>query len=58
MARSAKRERLYFRDHADRWPRDVNGYAICPNCGAMIHERYTEIHADACQRLEEPTDGE
>jgi acetyl-CoA carboxylase beta subunit len=31
-----------------RWSRDINGYAICPGCGAMIHQQMVEYHANVC----------
>jgi hypothetical protein len=45
-----------WRKRPQDWPQDVNGYAICPRCGAMIHMRYRLIHADACGHTDGDTD--
>lgn len=34
-----------------KWSRDVNGYTICPCCGAMIHGRCVDLHADTCYAI-------
>ena len=41
-------ERKNWRTATKKWTRDVNGYAICPRCGAMIHEWMVEIHGNVC----------
>ncbi len=42
-----ERRKLNLRD-TRLWDCDVNGYAICPWCGAMIFERLTDLHRDTC----------
>lgn len=41
-----------WRTQTEKWTRDVNGYAICPRCGSMVHQRMLDIHADVCGRPE------
>ena len=30
------------------WDRDLNGYAICPWCAAMIYAERTDLHQEKC----------
>jgi len=40
------------------WDRDLNGYAICPWCAAMIYSDRTDLHQQKCgaARLERQGD--
>lgn len=41
-----------WRTQTEKWTRDAHGYAICPRCGAMVHQRCIDWHAEACGRPE------
>lgn len=30
------------------WERDLNGYAVCPWCAAMVYSPRSDIHRDRC----------
>lgn len=30
------------------WERDLNGYAVCPWCAAMIYSDRTDFHQEKC----------
>lgn len=42
-----ERRRRNLRD-TQLWDRDMNGYAICPWCGAMIYDKLTDLHLEGC----------
>jgi len=37
-----------WRKTTEKWTRTVNGDAICPRCGALIHCRVLQWHGDTC----------
>jgi len=41
------RRRTNFRDTAF-WERDVNGYAVCPWCAAMVYSPRAAFHQEKC----------
>ena len=43
---------INWRD-TDKWTRDVNGYAVCPCCGAMIHGQVVDLHAERCYAIKQ-----
>ena len=30
------------------WERDLNGYAVCPWCAAMVYSPRADLHQDRC----------
>jgi len=30
------------------WERDLNGYAVCPWCAAMVYSPRADLHRDRC----------
>ena len=30
------------------WERDLNGYAVCPWCAAMVYSPRTDFHQETC----------
>ncbi|MGD2046327.1 MAG: hypothetical protein PVJ80_17235 [Gemmatimonadota bacterium] len=45
--RGPDRRTIDLRD-TDFWDRDLNGYAVCPWCAAMIYSDRAAFHQDNC----------
>jgi len=47
MTERPERRRHDLRD-TSLWERDLNGYAVCPWCAAMIYAIRADLHQDKC----------
>ena len=57
MTQRPERRRHNLRD-TNLWERDLNGYAVCPWCAAMIYSARADLHQDKCSAAQPERRGE